>query len=165
MSTNGTAIHADQNYSQSTIVKVTDVNALRMHWPWVEERLKIVKHRDVSAEGWQPAHVREAILRGFTGQSTVELFFLIAMDNSIEGFVVTTVYADPYTQLPESLVIWIGWGNSQLIEHHLPFFTKLASDRFLNRLEFVSGRRGWLNPKKAAAHGFAVRARFYTKRI
>lgn len=160
MNTNG--IHPVEDYSQSTIVKAKDVAELRAHWAWVEKRLKVIKHRDKSNEGWQPAHVREAIMRGFAGQSTVELYYLVAKDNSLEGFVVTTVYSDPYTQIPESLVIWLAWGVSELIDHHMPFFTKTARDRFLNRLEFISGRKGWLKGK-AASRGFTIKARVYSK--
>lgn len=174
MITNG-ALHIDKprapvwtensaHCSGSVLLRVRDMEAIRQHWPWIEKRLEILKAKN-HTEKWQPGHIRNEIIRGFTGGSTVELYFSVAPDNSLDGFMIITVRADPFTQLAESLVVWLLWANEDLIDRYLPELCKIAKERFLDSIEFISPRRGWMLRGKAARRGFKVKSVIFRKEV
>lgn len=152
------------NCSGSVLLRVTKMEDLRQHWPWIERRLLILKKKN-HTEKWHPGHIRNEIIKGFSGNSVTELYFSIATDNSIEGFMVLTVRADPFTQLAESLIVWLLWGNEDLIDRYLPDLCKIAKERFLDSIEFISGRRGWMLRGKAARRGFKVKSVIFRKEV
>lgn len=145
------------------LVKVTDRETLYNHWPWLEARLKVVKKKDSSHEQWTPAHVREAILGGFMGRTSAELWLGINTESVIEGFIITTVRADPFIQLPVALTAWILWANEALIKKAIPELEKIARSRYLPALEFFTTRQGWM--VKAGRYGFKLKVMSFRKEL
>lgn len=162
--------HAPWTFSETagllpiTLVKVKTEEELLRHWPWLLARLKVVRKKDVSRdEHWTPDHVREAIRRGFWGQTSVELWLGIDPEGVIEGFVVTSVKIDPFINIPIALICWILWANETLTEQVLPQLEALAKRRYLPAIEFLSGRQGWL--KKAPRLGFKLAVMQFRKEV
>jgi hypothetical protein len=147
-----------------TVVKVSDIETLRRHWRWLEDKLLKLKQKDkVGVENWEPGHIREQIISGFRGQNAIELRLLLDPDLSLVGFLITSTYVDMYTQLPEALVVWIFWGDNAMMDQFMPALDELAKSRFLKEIMFISGRRGWM--KRAAHAGFHVKRIVYSRSV
>ena len=149
------------NDEQATLVKVSQKEVLDHHWPWVRDRLAIIKKKDKSVDGWQPDHIRIAISEGLAGRSPIELWFGLDADNVIVGFIVTNMRFDPYIQLPVAWVVWLAWANKELLHKLAPAFKEIARQRYYPAIEFITGRRGWIHPKKAAEMGFEIKCITY----
>ena len=147
------------------LAKCQDPKVLFDHWPWISDRLRAVRKKDNSIEQWQPDHVRIQILEGLAGRSAVELWFGINSEQVIEGFIVTSVKFDPFVQLPVAWTVWIGWANLDLLAKLSPKFEQIARERYYPRIEFITGRRGWIDAKKAAALGYTVKRIVYGKEL
>lgn len=157
MSTNGLAKWTFSETAGAVpikLVKVTDDETLFRHWPWLEARLKVIKKKDLSREHWTPAHIRQGIQNGFRGASVVELWLGVNSESVVEGFVITTIRGDPYIQMPVALVAWMLWSNEKLTAQVLPQLEEIAKRRYLSRIEFPSGRKGWM--LKAGRFGFKL---------
>ena len=165
MSTNG-HIHWDVTEDSGLevkLVQVTDDATLLRHWPWLAPRIALVRKKDKSMhERWTPEHVREAIRRGFSGQSPAKLWLGVNSENVIEGFMVTTVRYDSFAQLPAALVVWVLWANGSLIERCLPHLEDIARNHYLENLEFIGTRKAWI---RKTPPGFKLKLMIFSKKV
>ena len=125
-------------------VKVNSIEMLTDVWPYVRDRLEVIKKKDKSTQHWLPEHVRHAVMQGLFGQNMTELYVALDTDNSIYGFIVTEVLFDRFVNIPLTLWIWVGWLNREMIDRMTPWLEKIAKERGLTRIEWDSGRFGWL---------------------
>jgi GNAT superfamily N-acetyltransferase len=151
-----------QKTQEPKLIRV-DAPTLYAHWPWLERKLSRMKKKDQSGERWTPAHVREGVLKGITGQSTVELYFSVEADGEISGFMVTYVKIDNFIGLPCALFVWFLYANDGLIQRFLPALEEMARRRYLRQVEFCSTRRGWL--RLAGKGGFEPGPITYRKAV
>lgn len=153
-----------------TLVKA-DAAALQAHWPWLRDKLLDVKatneypksgprrHVDrkqlATSYGvsgrcrWTPEQIRWAILRGFHGQTTVELFYAIdAREHdaaAMHGFVITTCDPDPLVGVPLDFKAWLLWADSrEVISDTYLQLEALAKERGCTAIEHSSPRTGWM---------------------
>ena len=157
-----------------TLVKA-DAAALQAHWPWLRERLLDVKatneypkvgdRRKVDRRylatsygvsgrcRWTPEQIRCAILRGFHGQTTVELFYAIdAREHdaaAMHGFVITTCDPDPIVGVPLDFKVWLLWADShEVLSDTYLHLDELARERGCTALEHSSPRMGWFRRQR-----------------
>ena len=84
------------------VVRVNNVVELNACWPWVKERLEIIKKKDKSAGNWIPEHVRHLLILQFSNNSRVELYLAVENEtNVLHGFIVTNVLIDPLPVHPD----------------------------------------------------------------
>ena len=146
-----------------------DVAALTAHWPWLRQKLLVIKRNTEFPEAkqrpfgepkgemlvkgrirWIPEQVRHAIMRGILKQNSVELFFFVGpdyagRDDEIKGFAITTCDLDPFLQAPVDFIGWLGWCKpeprmAEAIEMRLE---DLARERGCTGMEHTSARMGW----------------------
>ena len=148
---------------QVQLIKVQAKEVLDHHWPWVRDRLAVIKKKDKSVDGWQPDHIRIQIVQGLMAPIPypVELWFGVDSDSAIEGFIVTNTRFDNFVQLPAAWQVWLAWGNKKLLERLAAPFKEIARQRYYPAIEFITGRRGWIHPKKAAEMGFSIKCITY----
>jgi hypothetical protein len=165
---NGHTIEAPRAQRVELRTIKADMAALKAHWPWLREKLLIIKRNneypdardrphgqpkgDLVVRGrtrWTPEQVRFEIMRGIGGQSSVELFFFVGpdfegRDDEIKGFTVSTCNMDPFLHCPVDFVAWLGWlaypGLTAAIERRLE---DLARERGCTAMEHSSPREGW----------------------
>src|SRR5262245_48754546 len=138
-------------------VKIMDLKGLNECWPYVRDRLAVIKAKDKTCRNWIPEHIRNEIQKAFIGQSTTELF--IGLDDSrvIHGFVITQVHIDPFVNVPLILWVWFAWLNQEMIERFMPFLENIARDRGLTEIDFDTGRWGWHGTiRRLKASGFKM---------
>jgi hypothetical protein len=127
---------------------------LARYWPFLEEKLLIIKHKTDVAQRkagltqsqvtWTPQQIRFAVLKGLIGQNTVELY-LVMEGAEVLGFFVTSCPPDEFLQVPLVLHLWIAWsGKPRLLEQCEPFLKELKRQRHCMVIQHTSGRQGWL---------------------
>lgn len=139
-----------------------DAVALDRHWEFLRERLLIVKTRTNNPEigreanriRWQPIQMRAAIMRGLMGQSTVEMFFVLAPDDEIRGFFVTTRNVDEFLGIPMDFFIWVTWtdGTFDVADHCEPEIVKLARERGCACIKGMTSREGYVRRLKGKGY-------------
>ena len=135
--------------------RIANQPELNKVWPYVRERLDVIKKKDKTCRNWVPEHVRNEIVKTFIGQSTAELF--VGMDESevLHGFIVTQIHVDPFINVPMVLWVWFAWLNNAMIDRFMPYLEDLARERGLTSIEFDTGRFGWPGAiRKLKTRGF-----------
>lgn len=148
-----------------------DQASLNAHWPWLRDKLLEVKatneyprlgnRRKVNKRElavslghtgrcrWIPEQVRMTIMRGFTGQSNVELFYAWYRWE-LRGFIITVCNLDPIVGTPMELVIWLmATDMPHMLELAMPQLQAIALDRGCTALEHSSPRMGWQRRQKS----------------
>ena len=151
------------------VVQVKNVRMLMECWPYVSERIAIIKKKDKNCGNWQPQHVRHMVQEGFSNPAIrypVELHLALDESGVIYGFIVGYVKIDPYINLPMTYHIWLGWLNRQGIERFAPWLKQRCWEQGLTGVEFESGRFGWMGTlKKLMAAGFVIKQTVYRMEI
>jgi hypothetical protein len=188
--TNGAIITTTAQPIQTLrVVKVESAAMLRAHWPFIREKLLIIKNnaarpqlRDriaarksgaplTSTRGrarWIPEQIRFAVLRGLVGQSSCEMFWSVGPDDTgqdvIKGFMVTTCDPDPFMQVPLDFFIWLAWsGERGVVEAADAQIEALARERGCTGIEHMSPRMGW--HRRLARQDFALKHVVYRKEL
>ena len=188
--TNGAVIETTaQVIQQLRVIKVVNAAMLNAHWPFLREKLLIIKKnaalpelRDriaarksgiplTSTRGrarWIPEQIRFAILRGIVGQSSCEMFWSVGPDEMgqdvIKGFIVTTCDPDPFMQVPLDFFIWLAWaGEPGVVEASNAQIEVLARERGCTGIEHMSPRMGW--HRRLAKTGMALKHVVYRKEL
>jgi hypothetical protein len=143
------------------LVKCPNPAVLKQHWPWIKDRLEIIKKKNKDLLKWTPKHVRQMILSGLGNLTTHELWFAVEEDGILRGFIISYVQNDPFVNLGDSLHVWLGFGNMKIIEKLLPEFEAIARDKDLEGIEFSSPRKAWA--LKIAKLGFHMKTITYRK--
>jgi hypothetical protein len=152
--TNGHARPASAELS-AKLVKA-DFNMLREAWPWLEPKIEEIRKKDKESDFWTAEHVWQLLLAGLQGRSTHELWLAIDSSTALRGFIVTYTIFNQHINLPVSMFVWLGWGKRSLIRELYPTLKGVARERHLKRIEFSSGRKGWL--RAAARQGFRIKS-------
>lgn len=133
--------------------KVTKHEDLIRWWPWIRDRLEIIKKKDPTHGGhWLPEHIRHAAMLGISGQSTCEVF-VAREEDALYAFIITEIIIDRYVHVPMDLHVWAGWLNKSMCHRFLPFIDNLARARGVTRITFQSGRFAWKGTIEALAEG------------
>lgn len=127
------------------VVKVATKLVLDAHWPYIRRGLCEIKDKIGQAKPrWEPEHIRFAILRGHAGQSSTELFLILAELDEVIGFFITTTDLDPFFNIPLDFHVWFTWSHQpHIVEAIEPEIQKLARERGCTGVEGISPRSAW----------------------
>lgn len=122
------------------------------HWDWLRASLKKVQATMVGQHSyWTPEHVRAAIL---TGRSELYLVFEEGVDGPA-AFYVATAFQNPFTQLFDSMFIWVAYSEGGCLDVGLKHIERVAKARGLLYVEVMTSvdylksaleKRGWYEP-------------------
>ena len=166
-----------------------DMNALKAHWPWLREKLLIIKRNNEYPDAkdrphgqpqgecmvrgrcrWIPEQIRFEIMRGILNQTSTELFFFVGSDfesrnDEIKGFAVTTCNVDPFLHIPADFVAWLGWSSSWRITDEIRVrLEDLGRERGCTATEHMSPRTGWA-AKRWAKVGYFLKYVVWRKEL
>ena len=171
------AVHTERGHTSwretlpvlTKVVHVTTSQGLTECWPYVKERLNIIKKKDKSSGHWLPEHIRHMVQEGFLNPAIrypVELHLALDDNVAIHGFIVGYTKLDPYINLPLTYHIWVGWGSREGIARFIPWLEAMCKERGLTAVEFESGRFGWMTAlSKMPKSGFYLKQTIYRKDI
>lgn len=186
---NGHLIEAPTQRAPDLRVIKADTDALKAHWPWLREKLVLIKRNTEFPEArqrpfgvpqgemlvkgrirWIPEQVRFSIMRGILKQNSVELFLFVGpdyagRDDEIKGFAITTCDIDPFLNIPIDFVGWLGWCKpeprmAEAIEMRLE---DLARERGCTGMEHTSARMGW--GRRGAKLGYQLKWVIWRKEL
>lgn len=144
--------------------KIVNPTDLIHYWPWIRDRLDVIKKKDPHAGHWVPEHIRHLAMLGLSGASTTEIF-IAHRDKTPYAFIVTEIVIDRYIHVPTVLHVWAGWLSRSMIVSYLPFLDGLARQRGVTRITFETGRIGWRGTIEALGEGFVAARVVYQREV
>lgn len=174
--------------ADSLRVVKADMNALKAHWPWLRDKLLLIKRNteypklrdrlpwkergEMAVRGrirWIPEQIRFAIMQGIFGKNSVELFFFVGpdfegRDDEIKAFVITTCDSDPFLHVPVDFIGWLGWSKyPHLMEQVDVRLEDLARERGCTGIEHTTAREGW--GRRTARWGYKKKWTIWRKEL
>jgi len=129
---------------------------LPQYWGLLNEGLFFIRRKLNSRTKWTPAHVKASLQ---SGQSELQM---VMKEGSPVGWFITTVQVDPFLHVPTNLFIWLAYsavpGDIRGLAASVRHIMGRAEAMGLERIEFLSTRRGWLGG--SAQNGLAKRLGF-----
>jgi hypothetical protein len=149
-----------ENLTQSTALapvhlRKADGLMLRDHWPFVRAKLLTIKQKTPKAHNrWHPEQIRFELLKGIANQATWELWFILGEQEQVQGFIITSCDPDRWIHVPLTLFIEFGWLDARhplVFEQAIPHVRRIAQERGLVDVEYVSVRTGMLRRQSRVA--------------
>lgn len=142
-----------------------DKEAVRIFWPTlILPSLRRLKKKNPNSGGWTPEHVRAHLEAGFRGLILCELWFIVPVDGKPCGFIIYKTYNDEFTNVPDSLFIWITdckdpKATRYILQHGL--CDQRAKDLGLPYTYGIIERRAYL--KVLTEHGYEI-AKYHVRK-
>jgi|SRR5882672_668817 len=155
------AERADRSATPAITLIKADQTALNAHWPFLREKLlKLQRKYERKAPDtelrWIPEQVRFEIMKGFNGQSGVELFLALGPGDEIQGFAITSCIMDPFRAVPLDFHIWLlsTW-YPKVLEAAIEQLKQVARERGCTGIEHTSPFLSW--SRRTAKMGFKIK--------